>query len=217
MNALDIYNEFRKQTMFFSKGIYPKPVKNIENIKNQKQLVHFEKFAKMIEYNNGLIDWKIYIKSLADFYEGWFNPQKLTSLKSIKIYKTYIAIKNASDDPEQIYQNILESIKFVLNYCNKRNYTDFDSYVFENSHIYPTILKHFNAGSISENFLVLIPNIKMSIKSFPKDCVDEYANSFVEEYDIIRSKTINCQKVQKILSIDFNKRMNSLIDKSINK
>ena len=198
MTILDLYNEFRKQTFFVKKNIYPKPVKSLENISNQEQLVHFEKFKVMVESNAGMIDWRLYIKSLAIHYKGWFKPSKLNSLKAIKIYKTYVILENENKSGNIIYRNVLDSIKFIVNYCKENNIKNFDDYINDNITIIPTILKHHKAGSISSNFLSIIPNIKIILNSFPKDCVDQFCKPFFMEYESIRMRTIKIEQIRKI-------------------
>lgn len=209
MTVLELYNIWRKHTFFISKGFYPSSVKSIENIKNQDQLIYFEKFLKMIDRNDGMIDPDIYIAGLAEFYKGWFDPKILSSPKSIKIYQTKINILNSVNDKKEIYKGFLKSIKFVQKYCKKNEIKDFDDYVFENSNLFPTILKHYLAGSITDHFLCMIPNIKVTLKTFPKDMVDECINEFLERYNIIRNKTISIKKIRKIK--DFNKFMTNLL------
>lgn len=197
-SILDLYNEWRSECLFRKTGTWPKKVTTLANIKDQTKLVHFEKFLKTLADTDGVIDWKLYISSLASFYEGWFGPELLNSQKSIHIYKTSINIKNIEDDPDDIYVGILRSLKFVAAYCNENNLPDFDSYMLENSTIFPTILKHLSAGSITFYFLALIPNIDVTLKTFPNDVRDSCASDFLAKYKSLKNSVFSVKKIRDV-------------------
>ena len=114
-----IYNECHKQMFYYSKGVYPKTIKNFNKAKEKDTWNYYERFAKMVHDNNGQIDYKLYIKSLAEFYEGFFNPKMLTHPKGIKIYRQTVKLNNLKCDKEDIYKSVLISIKYVINYCKE--------------------------------------------------------------------------------------------------
>lgn len=209
LDLLTVYNEYRKHTFYYERGFFPTAVKAVDNISDKSKLVFFEKFIDMVYNNAGMIDWKLYIKSLAKFYNGNFDPKLLTSLKGIKIYKTHVQLLNNSSDGNTIYDNVITSLRFVVDYCIESK-IDFNGYLNENIELIPTLLKHYSAGSVSINFLVLVPNIKLIINNYPKDCVDEFMLGFLNEFESIRGKTIKNDKVRKI-----DKNLELVINKMI--
>lgn len=211
MNVLDAYNEWRTAVLFFSKGIRPKRSTSVDAIKTEHK-IFFEKFVQLIENNDGLIDWKLMVNSLAKFYNGWYHPKLLVSLKGMKIYKTNIKLANCSDDSSVIYSHVVESLKFVKSYCNEKNIDDFDSYLNENKTFIPTMLKHYSSGSISPYFLAMIPNIILIMNNFPKDSADEFAADFISEYSIYRSKIVRIKKLNNCIN-NFYQCMNAIIKK----
>jgi len=210
-SVLDLYNEWRSQCLFRKTGAWPRKVLSLDNVKDQDKLVHFEKFIKTLENTDGIIDWKLYIESLASFYEGWFGPDLLNSQKSIHIYKTAINIKNIEENTEDIYLGILRSLKFVVAYCNENDLHDFDSYLFDDSTLFPTILKHLSAGSITFYFLALIPNIDVTLKAFPNDVRDSCAADFLAKYKNLKNSVFSVKKIREVR--DFVGLINKLITK----
>jgi len=206
----DIYREFHKHTVFYKTGIYPRTVKNFDKPKAKPEWVYFERLAQMVDNNAGMINYRIYIESLARHYNGWFKPALLPSMKAIKIYKIHKTIMNSTTDRELIYEGIIKSIKFIGDFCKENRIKDFDSYMYHNADYFPTMLKHFTAGSITSYFLTLIPDIKLIIRNFPQDCVEEFCEEFLIDYDLCRSKAISLPKVRKICD-----NLENLINKCI--
>jgi len=208
---LDLYNEWRSQCLFQAKGVWPKKAQSLDNVKDKDKLIHFEKFSKTLTDTDGLIDWKLYISSLASFYCGWFGPELLNSQKSIHIYKTSINIKNVEESEDDIYAGILRSLKFIIVWCNANNIKNFDSYLFSEVTIFPPVLKHLSAGSITHYFLAIIPHIDTSLSSFPKDVVDACASDFLRKYKDLKRKVFSIKKIREIS--DVIKMIDALIKK----
>ena len=207
-----IYNEYHKQTFYVSKGFYPKTVANYTKAKQNDNWHYFERFARMVNDNNGQIDYRLFIKTLAEFYEGRFNPKMLAHPKGIKIYRQAVKLNNLTIDKEDIYKSALISIKFVINYCKENNLNRLDDYIFQDQYLIPTIARHYLAGSISRYFLAMIPDIVGIIKGFPTDISNDYFMGFIEDYSKTRAMVIDIPKLRKI-----SDNLDNVIKKMINK
>ena len=82
-----IYNEYHKQTFYAKNGVYPKTIKNFSNLYNDETKVEYiNYFIEFLKRNNGLVDWKLYIKALAQVFKQSNNLKFLGSFKGNKIY-----------------------------------------------------------------------------------------------------------------------------------
>lgn len=207
-----IYQEFHKQTFFYSKGFYPKAVKNFSVAKESDDWIYFQRFADKIDQTDGLINYKLFVESLAHHYTGWFTPNILLSLKGIKIYKTYKSILNTTNDSDLIYSGIGRSIKEIVEFCKENNIKSFDEYFDHNRYAIPTVLKHIYSGTMSHYTVLLINKYEDRLRGFPVDMLNEYAEDFNMNKEVNNSKLIKiarCRKlsgkVEKIINNEINK------------
>lgn len=194
----EIYQYYHRQYIYKSKGIYPKQIKNFEKIKNNRKWIYFKRFADSINRGYGQINYKFYIDSLIEFFNGYFDLKLLGHPKGFKIYKNYISLKEEINNEEKLEKIILENIKFVIQYCKENCINNIEDYFFENQYTLPTIVKHYNSKSISKYFLCMIPNIITIIKSFPKDVIDDYMKEFFNEYNSCKNFITLNIKLRKI-------------------
>lgn len=185
-----------------AKGITPKRVKNFDKAREKKDWVFFEKLAMLCNRNAGGIDHTIFIRSLAEHYDGYIQPKDLATMKAIKIYKSYVRCINLENDPEAIEQSILDSFSFVTNYMYENGLTSLNQYIFENANIIPTILKHYNAGSICIHFLCCIKNFNDMLIGYPKDVVDEFLPDFSEKYRKYRPRLMASDKKSVVVCVN---------------
>jgi hypothetical protein len=68
----EIYNYYHNQTFFITKGFYPKTVKNFDNLVSDSDKELLRKFQNFLKRNIDIIDWKLYIKSLAQYFKRRF-------------------------------------------------------------------------------------------------------------------------------------------------
>ena len=94
------------------------------------------------------------------------------------MYKRYINNINKLSDATEVYTNVVKSLKFIINYCVANNINDFNEYFILNYNTFPTVVLHYNSGSISQGCFALIPNIVNRVNSFPTDVINDY---FTEE------------------------------------
>lgn len=197
INAEQIYNLFHKETNLV-KG---RPVKSVVNFENAKSASHwpfFVRCADFINRNSGQVDYKIYIRALAKYFNGWFDPKLLGSQQSIKIYKNYLNQIEDEKNPEFIKGSIISSTKFVIEYCQQHNIICLDDYLNEDNLLIPTVIKHLNAGSISFYFLACIKNFNIIFESYPSDCKKDYFPNFVEKYSLFRTRIVANPELLKI-------------------
>lgn len=192
----DIYRIYHREVNLAA-GRKVRTVKNFDKAKAKDSWVHFEKCAGFINRNKGQVNPEIYVKSIAEYYEGWFDPKFLTGHKSIRNYKEYIKAKEEESNPEHIKIELMRSIAFISKYCKSKS-IEFDQYLGEGHYLIPTVLKHYNAGSISIYFLCALNGFGDILNSFPQDMVFDYLPNFKEEYPIKRMRIINNPDTRKI-------------------
>ena len=190
-----VVQEFHKQTLYHKTGSYPRPIKDFNKTKYNKNKEIFEKFILTVKRNQGHIDWKLMIEALADFFKGYFNPSFLSNQKGIRIYKNYILEKSKVKN-ENIQLEVKRSIKNIVQYMNENNIKDIEDYLTEGQYLLPTIGKHLSGGTISPYFLVMVPDIKSIINALPPDMKSEYFTEFLENYDLYRAKLIRFEKLR---------------------
>lgn len=88
----EIYNYYHNQTFFIMKGFYPKSVKNFDNLVSDSDKELLRKFQNFLKRNSEMIDWKLYIKSLAQYFKRRFELKVLGSLAANKIYRQYLSL-----------------------------------------------------------------------------------------------------------------------------
>ena len=212
MTPEQIYQLYHKYTFFFKNNTYPRVIENFDNAKEKDTWIYFTRCSDMIDRNAGQINPDIYVYSIAKFFEGWFDPKILTSPKGIKIYKSHVELINLNNEKEAIEKGVLHSIKFVNTFCHENNINNFNEYINHNKEIIPTLLKHYNAGSITIHFLAMIPNILYILKQSPQDVIDEYISTFKENYPNIRALFIHNEKLRNI-----SDNLEQIINESIKK
>lgn len=195
-----LYQQFHKYTFYFKSGEtqYPRLVENFDNIKAKPEWNAFVQCSEMLERNAGQVNGILLIYSLAKFFNGYFDPRYLIHPKGLKIYKTFIESVNNSQEKETIEKGVLKSISFVIDYCNNNNIKSFNQYIYDEYEILSTLLKHYNAGSITAHFVVMIPNILHILDGFPQDTVSSYMDDIRQHYTELRALAINNSKLRYI-------------------
>lgn len=161
----DVYQEWHRMSFFILKGIYPKRIVNFEMAKSKPSWIYFVKFTDMCNRTQ-MIDYKEFIKILAEFHNGRFNPSELVKAHSIKIYKNKI---NYAQLQESESDSIKRSFLFIKQYMNDNGLEKFEDYFNEGGIIFPTFIKHFRMNKISRSFLNKIPYAQNLISSLPED------------------------------------------------
>jgi hypothetical protein len=174
----EIYNEYHKQTMFYSKGIYPKTIKNFDKIISSDSKEFLIKFQNFLKRNLSSVDWKLYIESVSKYYRRRYDLHILGSLAGTKIYRNFINENylntvnenNDENNDENIYNQIINSIKFLNLFLNNSKIS-FSEYIELNKFIIPVLLNHIYAGTISKYFYACLPsNFAFNIFStYPDD------------------------------------------------
>lgn len=202
---MQVLQEYHRQTMFYSKGIYPRKIKNIEGSKLYKEhKAAFEKFIQFIKRNNGHIVWDKMIQILAEQHKGWFSPMMLSNQRGIKIYRTAVS----KFDDVDIVKAVKSSIKNI-------DFKLFDDYILANKNIIPTLCTDLYSGKVSPFLLALNPDIKsILINTYAKDIIDEYLSSFLTDCAYYRSKALS-HKVLKNFANNFDINFKKLKTKSI--
>lgn len=161
----EVYQEWHRMSIFIMKGIYPKRIVNFEVAKSKPSWIYFVKFSDMCNRTQ-MIDYKDFIKILAEFHNGGFNPSELVKAHSIKIYKNKI---NYAQMQESIDDSIKRSFSFVKEYMINNGVEKFEDYFNEGGLIFPTFIKHFRMNKISKCFLDRIPYVQRIVQQLPED------------------------------------------------
>lgn len=200
----EIYQEWHKQTLLNTKGIYPRSVQNFTNIKQSDKWVYFKKLADIVNNGNGVLDYKIYIKSLCSFYpEQGIHPSILINQKGFKIYRNFININNTHTDINEIKKNVLENINFIINYCKENKINKFYDYINDNNLI-PRLIMHFNSGNVSIYFLSLIDNFELIIKEYPTDVIQDFFGDLTEFFNKIKQYRLKLTQDENLRKINNN-------------
>lgn len=147
----EIYNQYHRETMFAMKGFYPKSVKNFDKVLDKSKIELLTKFQNVIKKNYDMIDWKIYVKSCAQYFKRNFDLKVLGSLQGNKIYRTYITYNNIEKTDDDILNEIVSSLSFIKNFCEENSIKVLDYFLDRTSPL-PIILKHIYSGSVSPYF-----------------------------------------------------------------
>jgi hypothetical protein len=203
-----IYNEYRKQIIYKSKGFYPRKVVNFRKIKESKEWFFYEQFSKMV--NNNDINYVDYIRSLVDFYE-WFPPKLLIHRKSILIYNMYRKNSAENINPADAMTNIASSINFMISYFKDNNIHTLDEYLDLGIDVYPVVLQHISKGFIKQDLVVLIPGMLERLKyEYPKDCVHDACNGLISRFKHIQNILLKNEKILNIKN-NFENVINKLL------
>lgn len=197
----EIYNEFHKQTWFVKNGIYPRKIKNFDNVlKDSNKTEFLLRFQNMLKRNSSLIDWKLYIYANAFILKQSFTLKDLGTLASNKRYREYVKIQNKGLNNEtEIYDKIVSSLKFLNLYLTSNNFT-FTQYLQENTDLIPDALKHVYAGTISLYFYACFS------RQFLSTTFQKYSEDiFFEFFDMSRLDFINNIMVQQLNILKFSK------------
>ena len=204
----EIYNIYHRETMHAMKGIYPKSIKNFENILNKKNIELLIRFQNVIKRSYDSIDWKLYIKACAEYFKYRFDIKILGSLQGNKIYRNYLRYKNLNIEVtnNEIYDEIVASLKFLSNYLNESKIT-LKEYLDTKTAIIPIFLKHIYSGSISAYLYACLDQSKIFriFHDIPDDIFYELFNCSRNEYFdncifIKRDRIIGISKLKDIIN-----------------
>ena len=213
--AKEIYQYYHKQSIFHRTGKYPKFIKNWDKVKEKQDWPYVERFAMLVQKSAGQINYKVFINALFDFSNGQYFPLKLLiSPKGIAIYNHYVKTINDESDPDKVKAGIIKSIKHIVKFCLKNNLKSFDDYFYKNANLYPPIILHYKAGSITKAFFVLIPNIEKKLKNFPEDIVADYfPDEVLKNFPTDRTLYISLSSAMQKFAFNFEDIVNHYIDK----
>lgn len=200
----EIYQEWHKQTFFNLKGFYPRTVQNFDNAKQAEKWVYFQKLADIINNGNGIVDYKLYIQSLCEFYSKKNVPfDILTSQKGFKIYRNFINILNTHTDMNSIKKCIVDNINFIVNYCKENKINRFSDYINDDNLI-PKLIVHFNSGNVSIYFFSLVENIELTIKEYPQDVVEDFLGDLITFFGKIKQYKMQILQDETLRKISYN-------------
>ena len=168
-------------------------VKNFNKVHQRAYWCYFEQFANLVNRNAGHLNYKLFITALADQYEGYYHPSVLMKRRSIRIYNSYIKEIEFKSTDEDIKNQLVLSLRYIIDFCKERKITKFDDYLFHDRKMIPSILKHLCAGSVSPYFLACIPSFDEVIQSYPQDMIDEYLSEFKTNYGVYRLRLVNSE------------------------
>lgn len=210
----ELYRAYHRETNLAA-GRVVKTVNNFDKAKNKPEWQFFIHCTNVINRNSGQIDYKIYMKSLAEHHKGWFKPDILGSTKSLAIYKQYIRQLENDSSVDYITKSLLQSINFVIKYCKENEITSFEEYLNKDINLIPIILKHYNAGSISLYFLSSISDFREICSSYPQDCVFDYLADIDNKYSTYRIRVLSIERLKNIV-VNLEQIINTKINDTSN-
>ncbi len=201
----EIYNEIHRQRFFYRNGIYPRKIKNFDALNDISKKEPIIRFQNMIKRNQNSINWKLYIKSIAEITNGNFDLSYIGTLKGNKIYRGYIQYLYKKElSPNEIISEIKNSISFIITYI-KNNNIKFKEYFNENRFILPITLEHIYAGYVSIYFYAALPpELSYKLLSYNDEQYEELfqcsKNDFFEQnINPIRNYIIKFSQIQNFL------------------
>ena len=208
----EIYNYYHRTTMFEMKGFYPRSIKNFEKCLTDSNKELLTKFQNFIIKNGSMINWKLYILSLAKYYKNRFDLKILGSLAGTKIYKQYVNFINSPENltEKELKEQLVNSLFFLVSYIKDEN-TTLKEYFNLNSNIIPVYIKHINSGSVSK-ILYSCFSWDIRVKMFfntPDDIFYEFfgisKNQFIEILEEQRKIILKYKSIQEIIKKIENK------------
>ena len=114
----EIYNEYHRETMYASKNIYPRSIKNFDKVLNDQNIELLKKFQNIIKMGDESLNWKIYIKACSIYFKGRFDIKVLGSFKGNKIYRDYLRYNslNFEKSNDEIKDEVIKSLQFLSKY-----------------------------------------------------------------------------------------------------
>lgn len=208
----EIYNYYHQTTMFEMKGFYPRSIKNFEKVLTNTNKELLTKFQNFIIKNGSIINWKLYVLSLAKYYKTRFDLKLLGSLAGTKIYKQYVNFINAPENltEKELKEQLVNSLLFLVNYIKDEN-TSLKEYFNLDSNIIPVYIKHINSGSVSKILYSCFPwetRVKMFFNT-PDDIFYEFfsisKNQFIENLEEQRKMILKYKSIRDIMKKIENK------------
>lgn len=202
----EIYNYYHRETFYAMKKVYPKAIKNFDSLyENKERVEYLKRFQLMLERNRDSVDWKLYIKALAQVFEKRFDIKLLGSFAGNKIYRDYVKCLYLDDnDEESMYKKIVQSIQFLSEYLKANNFK-FADYFKENKDTNPLALQHIYAGTVSVYFYACLDKDKLNgLFDYPDDLFLELfkltKQEFLETYILSkRSYLLTYTKILKLI------------------
>jgi len=156
----EIYDCYHRETFFAQRSFYPKSIKNFNKILTPEKTELLKKFQKFIIRNQEMVDWKLYVKACASYFKRNFDLKVLGSLNANKIYRTYVEYVKIGDSktPDQIYDEVISSLKFLKEFIADNRLT-FKDYFYNRDDIIPVIIRHLYAGTVSFSFYACLDPI----------------------------------------------------------
>ena len=208
-----IYQIWHFET-FAVKGTRVRAVQDFSKAKEKPEWQEFVKFAGFVERNES-ISPRMYIKAIAHFWNGWFPPVELNNRKCVTIYRDYVSNLQANNDPNVIFNQVLESIKFIAEWCHDRNVESFTEYLHLNKELVPPLAIHYENGSVSPYFIAMLGVTPDFIQfAYPKDLVFDYFGKLLKDYENIRARVVRVEALRPHWTMQ---EMTTIIDNEIAK
>ncbi len=186
-----IYSEWHRAVVYQKTGKMPRAIKNFDKAKfeinsagnkvEKPDWIFYKKFA-IFASRNTLVDYKVYMKALGEFY-GYIVPKNIANQKGLAIYKSYIAknqvIKSNVND---IYKILNTNIRFVQKFCKENSIKSLNEYLLDMAHLYPTVLRHYKEGNISPYFLACIKDWKDILENYNSEFVEQSLGNLMENF-----------------------------------
>lgn len=205
-----LYSVYYREAVLKTRGIVPRPIVDYSKMKAKPDWKWLVKASEMIANSNGHIDLELYIKTLVDFYKGFFPLERLCHISSLKIYRTRVDAENVSSDMEKIKRLISKNLIFIVDFCIENDILDFNGYLKEDIDLIPSMARHLSGGGVSVFLLALIPNIERTISAYPVDVQREYFVGFLKRKEDLRRMLLK-EAALRGLSDNIDKAINKLI------
>lgn len=209
-----LYSTWHKEIFLF-KGTFVRAIKDFDKVRQKPEWRHFVACADIINRNDGMIDYLLFIRSLVEFCNGYVDPKLLSNRQSIRVYRNYIEKMELKNDIPQIKVNVENSIKFLVSYCVENKIT-LQQYFEKDKNLIPMFLKHINSGVISKCFVACLSDFYLIMANYPQDVINDFFIDYEESYKSFRSKFTCSNELKHFLDINTIKKIDEFIVKKLN-
>lgn len=191
----EIYQEYRTQYLMYTKKIRPRAIKHWDKVKAKPEWIYFERLAYKVNAGQGMLNYKVLIEALIDFYKGHVPTKMLVHPKSIKLYQNHIRMTGDTNNPDRIYRELMKSLLFVCEFCRDNGIKNLEDYVRHNAELLPSFFKHIKNGQITMYFAAIIPNSKALSDEYNTDVLIDVKDKFNAKYRDLHRHAVSIDKV----------------------
>lgn len=186
--------------------------KDFSDFENNKNFSFLKKLSHLFIKTPHLFRYEFFdAPYVVDKTRKYYDLKYYASFKAISNFTEYIKIKETN--PDNVLDNILNSFKFIYNFCNEKNLS-LNDYAFYKSVVYNDCLKHIKDHYVSPYIIFCIPELHSLIVNLDDDVYKLYYGDMDLEklqrtYENDENIKNLCNKCKKKISTKLLEKLNS--------